>query len=68
MTMTLEQQLLETLHTLPPAQQAEVVDFAAFLKHRLNEARAPTGEGLEPLPLLTGRMPSGWKDAIYDPE
>jgi hypothetical protein len=44
-TMTLEQQLLETLHVLPPEQQAEVVDFAAFLKRRLDNARQPPGGG-----------------------
>jgi hypothetical protein len=65
-TMTLEQRLLETLHALPPEQQAEVVDFAAFLKHRLDEARQPASDGLEPLPMLTGRVPVGWKDAVYD--
>jgi hypothetical protein len=68
--MTLEQQLLMDLHALPPEQQAEVADFAAFLRYRRTTARVPqsTGEGLQPLPVLNGSVPGGWKDAIYDPE
>jgi len=65
--MTIEEQLLETLHALPPQQQAEVVDFAAFLRHRLAASKQTTGAELRPLPVLTGRVPPGWKDAIYEP-
>ena len=64
--MTVEEQLLETLHALPPAQQAEVMDFAEFLRLRVKPAPQVSGAGLQPLPTLDGRVPPGWKDAIYD--
>lgn len=68
--MTLEQQLLTDLHLLPPEQQAEVADFAAFLRYRLEAARPPgsTATGLQPLPVLKGSVPPGWKDAVYGPD
>ncbi|HEX9867773.1 MAG TPA: DUF2281 domain-containing protein [Candidatus Tectomicrobia bacterium] len=62
--MTVEEQLLETLHTLPPAQQAEVLDFAEFLRLRLNPAPQLPAVELKPLPTLEGWIPPGWKDAI----
>jgi hypothetical protein len=65
--MTIEEQLLEDLHHLPPEQQAEVVDFAAFLRYRAAHRVRPGAVELEPLPVLCGRVPSGWKDAIYEP-
>jgi hypothetical protein len=64
--MTVEEQLLETLHTLPPAQQAEVLDFAEFLRLRIQPALQLPAADLKPLPSLDGRVPPGWKDAIYD--
>jgi len=64
--MTVEEQILETLHTLPPAQQAEVLHFAEFLRLRLKPAPQLPAADLKPLPSLDGRVPPGWKDAIYD--
>jgi hypothetical protein len=64
--MTVEEQLLETLHALSPAQQAEVLDFAEFLRLRLKPAPQFPAADLKPLPSLDGRVPPGWKDAIYD--
>ena len=64
--MTVEEQLLETLHALPPAQQAEVLDFAEFLRLRVKPAPQVPAADLEPLPILDGWVPPGWKDAIYD--
>jgi hypothetical protein len=64
--MTVEEQLLETLHALPPAQQAEVLDFAEFLRLRVKPASQFPEADLKPLPTLEGRVPPGWKDAIYD--
>lgn len=42
--MTIEEQILETLHALPPEQQAEVLDFAEFLRLRLKSAPQPPAE------------------------
>ena len=64
--MTVEEQLLETLHALPPAQQAEVLHFAEFLRLRLKPAPQVLAADLKPLPTLDGWVPPGWKDAIYD--
>ena len=64
--MTIEEQLLETLHILPPAQQEEVLDFAEFLRLRLKPAPQVPIADLKSLPILEGRVPPGWKDAIYD--
>jgi hypothetical protein len=63
--MTIEEQIVETLHALPPEQQAEVLDFAEFLRLRLRPVREAPAAGLIALPTLSGRVPSGWKDAIY---
>jgi hypothetical protein len=64
--MTIEEQLIATLHDLPPQQQAEVMDFAAFLRDRLQRTSQPTVAQIEPLPRLSGQVPPGWKDAIYE--
>ena len=64
--MTVEEQILETLYTLPAAQQAEVLDFAEFLRLRMKPAPQAPAAGLKPLPTLDGRVPLGWKGAIYD--
>jgi len=64
--VTVEEQLLEILHALPPALQAEVLDFAEFLWLRLKPAPQLPAAGLMPLPTLEGRVPPGWKNAIYD--
>ena len=64
--MTIEEQILETLHALPPEQQAEVLDFAEFLRLRSKPAQQAPATELMPLPTLIGRVPSDWKDAIYD--
>jgi hypothetical protein len=65
--MTIEEQLLETLHQLPPELQAELVDFAAFLRDRAPHRGHTDAVQLDPLPVLCGRVPPGWKDAIYEP-
>ena len=44
--MTIEEQLLETLHALPPAQQAEVLDFAEFLRRRVQPAAEEYESGI----------------------
>ncbi len=64
--MTVAEQLLAILHALPPEQQAEVLDFAEFLRLRLKPAPQPPAADLKPLPILDGWVPPGWKDAIYD--
>ncbi|MCG6860777.1 MAG: DUF2281 domain-containing protein [Chromatiaceae bacterium] len=65
--MTMAEQILETLQELDPAQQAEVLDFAAFLRQRAKATQeSPTVEP-PPLPVLGGRVPPGWKDALYEP-
>jgi len=65
--MTIEEQLLETLRQLPPELQAEVVDFAAFLRYRAPHRGHSDAVQLDPLPVLSGRVPPGWKDGIYGP-
>jgi hypothetical protein len=64
--MTIEEQIVETLHALPPEQQAEVLDFAEFLRLRLRPVRQVPATDLMALPTLSGRVPAGWKDAIYE--
>jgi hypothetical protein len=64
--MTVEEQLLEILHTLAPEQQAEVLDFAEFLRRRSKPTIRLPATALKPLPILDGPVPSGWRDAIYD--
>jgi hypothetical protein len=39
--VSVEEQLLEPLHALPPAQQAEVLDFAEFLRLRVMASWRP---------------------------
>lgn len=65
--MTIAEQILDTLRDLMPEQQAEVLDFAAFLRTRANAAQAPAEAEVPPLPSLEGRVPVGWKEAIYEP-
>jgi len=65
--MTIAERILETLQDLPPQQQAEVLDFAAFLRDRLPCGSEGEAAALSPLPVLSGRVPQGWKDAIYEP-
>jgi len=64
--MTVEQQIVEVLHGLPPGQQTEVLDFAAFLRHRLECVPIAQHAELTPLPVLSGQITAGWKEAIYD--
>ena len=46
---------------------AEEVDFAAFLRQRARATQeSPTVEP-PPLPVLSGRVPPGWKDALSEP-
>lgn len=65
--MTIAEQILDTLRDLNPEQQTEVLDFAAFLRTRAMAAQPPAGAQPPPLPLLEGRVPAGWKEAIYEP-
>jgi hypothetical protein len=65
--MTMAEQILEILHELAPEQQAEVLDFAVFLHSRARAAQESTSVEHPPLPVLSGQMPPGWKDAIYEP-
>ncbi len=65
--MTIEEQRLQTLHQLPPELQAELVDFATFLRCRAPHQGHSDAVQLDPLPVLSGRVLNGWKDAIYEP-
>ncbi len=65
--MTIEEQPLQTLNQNPPELQAEVVDFAVFLRYRAPHRGRSDAAQLDPLPVLSGRVPKGWKDAIYEP-
>lgn len=47
--MTIEEQLLETLHQIPPELQAEVVDFAAFLRYLAPHRCHSNAAQLDPL-------------------
>lgn len=66
---------MSTRYQLPPATDAlrgslnveEIVeqpDRAFKLKH--GNAPQEPGPSLEPLPVLGGSVPTGWKDTIYD--
>jgi hypothetical protein len=63
--MAVDQRLMETLNALPAARRQEVLDFAEFLRSQVERSRAGTRSEVTPLPVLPGRMPPGWKDAIY---
>lgn len=63
--MTVEQRLMNTLSSLTPGRQQEVLDFAEFLRSKVERSPAATRNELTPLPVLPGRMTPGWKDAIY---
>jgi hypothetical protein len=39
--MTLEQQVVERLHRLPPGKQAEVLDFVDFLSKKREDVASP---------------------------
>lgn len=65
--MTTAEKILATVRELTPEQQAEVLDFAASLRHRAEGACEPVPAGLPPLPVLEGRIPAGWKDVIHAP-
>jgi hypothetical protein len=65
--MTIAERILETLQDLAPEQQAEVLDFAAFFRTRARAAQPPADREPPPLPVLEGRVPAGWTDAIYEP-
>jgi hypothetical protein len=64
--MTVEEQIVETLHALTPEQRAEVLDFVEFLRLRLRPVRQVPAANLMALPTLSGRVPTGWKDAVYE--
>jgi hypothetical protein len=66
MDMTIEEQVLIVLRSLPAEKQREVLDFAEFLRDREPTFAAEPAEELLPLPILEGYVPEGWKDAIYD--
>jgi hypothetical protein len=65
--MTITEQILATLHDLPPERQVEVLDFADFLRQRSKTAHEAPAIEPPALPVLAGRVPAGWKDAVYDP-
>jgi hypothetical protein len=44
--MSVEEQVIATLRTLPPERQAEVLDFAEFLKQRNPPSKEPRPYGL----------------------
>lgn len=68
--MTLHTSTLEELREHSLAQVLESV----LEEHEILTVRMPSGQEvviqpkptLEPLPVLEGSVPEGWKDAIYD--
>jgi hypothetical protein len=44
--MSIESKVLDTLRSLPPERQAEVLDFVEFIKHRTNANSGPRPAGL----------------------
>ena len=44
--MSIESQVLDTLRTLPPERQAEILDFVEFIKHRTETPSGPRPAGL----------------------
>ena len=44
--MLTEERVINVLRELPPEQQAEILDFAEFLKERHGRARSPRPYGL----------------------
>ena len=63
--MTVEEKVIQILRRLPDMRQQEILDFAEFLVAR-DEPFQPKIGMLEPLLVLTGFVPQGWKEAVYD--
>ncbi|HRI54290.1 MAG TPA: hypothetical protein PLW65_29320 [Pseudomonadota bacterium] len=42
--------------------------YLAFKRKQSEDAQMTRAEPLQPLPVLDGRVPEGWKDAIYSPD
>jgi Arc/MetJ family transcription regulator len=76
--VVLDDDLLERALQVAPAKSVrEVIDLALreFVARHGSRDAAPANaldradaEVLRPLPKFPGRVPSGWKDAIYDPQ
>lgn len=72
--MSTAEKIYELVKTMPETQISEVLDFAEFLKQKafvkveeqkLTEDRAVPPQ-LVSLPTLSGYIPQGWKEAIYE--
>ncbi len=65
--MSAKQQLSEAVASLPESttlQEAFDRLYRAFKEKLRREAERNTP--LQPLPMLEGQVPAGWKDAIYE--
>lgn len=52
-----EQQLLQEIKTLSPEQQGQVVDFVAFLKHKLSSQRSVSADKTLLVAEVRGKYP-----------
>lgn len=65
--MRIADKIYEMVQQMPEEKACEVLDFVEFLQQKYS-LQAQSQPSLKPLPVLEGFVPSGWKDAIYEPE
>jgi len=65
--MNIATRIYEMVQHMPEERASEVLDFVEFLQQKYSTS-SQTQKTLKPLPVLEGFVPSGWKDAIYEPE
>lgn len=75
--MTSAEKVYELVKGMPPHQVSQVLDFAEFIKQKAS-VQTPHPETtktvksssneleLQPLFLLSGYVPRGWKEGVYD--
>jgi hypothetical protein len=71
---SIQQQVIETLQTLSPTEQQEVLDFAEFLKSRQSQQQSLSQEQEQPMSVLEaagdliGSLQGGPPDLSYNPK
>ena len=64
--MSAKQQIVQAMESLPDSLTLEEIVERLYRAFKLKQAQNESPAELEPLPVLEGRIPEGWKDAIYE--
>lgn len=64
--MSTKQRLAQAIAELPDSVSIEEAVERLYRAFKLKQAVTRPPKELEPLPLLEGHVPAGWKDAIYE--